>query len=160
MKVNSYTVNACSAISGSNCFTKILFLFILHGQLFFLHGRIYGQEKTGANEVNANTVSVETLSVWAAPAEQKIRSDDKIESENLIWSNSKKKITVAGCVNEHIPFQVVITNPVPQGKKPAPPGGFLSKAPSLRIRTEKPFQKPRSVSILSITLCYMENPAL
>jgi len=137
MKVNSYTVNACSAISGSNCFTKILFLFILHGQLFFLHGRIYGQEKTGANEVNANTVSAETLSVWAAPAEQKIRSDDKIESENLIWSNSKKKITVAGCGNEHIPFQVVITNPVPQGKKPAPPGGFFIKSSELKNKDGK-----------------------
>ena len=98
MKVNSYAVNAYSAISGSNCFTKILFLFILPGQLFFLHGRIYGQvEKTGANEVNANIVSSETLSVWAAPAEQKIRPDDRIESENLVWSNAKKKITVAGC---------------------------------------------------------------
>src|SRR6266536_1034959 len=101
MKVNSYTINACSPISGSNCFTKILFLFILPGQLFLLHGKIYGQEKTGANDVNANIVSSETLSVWAAPAEQKVRPDDRIESENLIWSQAKKKITVAGAGNEH-----------------------------------------------------------
>src|SRR5438093_3732281 len=131
MKVNSYTVNACSAISRSNCFTKILLLFILTGQLFLLHGKIYGQEKTGANDVNANIISSETLSVWAAPAEQKIRPDDRIESDNLIWSNAKRKITVAGCGNEHVPFQVVITNPVPPGKKPEPASGFFIKSSGL-----------------------------
>lgn len=138
MKVKSYTVNACSAISGSNCFTKILFLFILPGQLFLLQGRVYGQvEKTGANDVNANVVTSETLSVWAAPAEQKIRPDDRIESENLIWSNAKKKITVAGSGNEHVPFQVVITNPVPPGKKPAPTGGFFIKSSGLKNKDGK-----------------------
>ncbi|MEP7108164.1 MAG: glycoside hydrolase domain-containing protein [Ferruginibacter sp.] len=133
MKVNSYAINACSAIPGSNYFKKILFLLILPGQLFFLHGSLYSQvEKTGANVVNANIISSETLSVWAAPAEQKIRPDDRIESENLIWSNAKKKITVAGSGNEHVPFQVVITNPIPPGKKPVPTGGFFIKCAGLK----------------------------
>src|SRR3954462_15638370 len=132
MKANSYTVNAYSAISRSNYFKKILFLFILPGQLLLLHSRIYGQEKTGANDVNTTAVSSDTLSVWAAPAEQKIRPDDRIESENLIWSKAKKKITIAGCGNEHVPFQVVITNPVPPGRKPAAAGGFFIQSADLK----------------------------
>ena len=49
------------------------------------------------------------ISVWAVPAEQKVRPDDKPESSNLVWSESGKKITIAGAANEHVPFQVVIT---------------------------------------------------
>jgi len=141
MKANSYAVNACSAISRSNCFKKILFLFILPGQLFFLHGRIYSQEKTGANDVNTTAVSSDTLSVWAAPAEQKIRPDDRIEPENLIWSKAKKKITIAGGGNEHVPFQVVIMNPIPPGKKPVPPGGFFIKSSDLKNKDGKTISK-------------------
>ena len=57
------------------------------------------------------------VTVWAAPAEQKVRPDDKPETANLIWSESGKKITLAGAGNEHVPFQVVITAPTtsPEG---------------------------------------------
>jgi hypothetical protein len=88
---------------------KILFLFILPAPLFLLQRNAYCQvEKTGANEANTSIASSQTLTIWAAPAEQKIRPDDRIESENLIWSNANKKITIAGAGNEHVPFQVVI----------------------------------------------------
>ena len=131
LKANTGIVNACSAILRSNCFKKILFLFILFVPLLLLHGRIYGQEKTGANDVNTAGVSADTLNVWAAPAEQKIRPDDRAESENIIWSKARKKITVAGGGNEHVPFQVVITNPVPPGRRPVAPGGFFIKSSDL-----------------------------
>ncbi|MEP6596912.1 MAG: glycoside hydrolase domain-containing protein [Ginsengibacter sp.] len=108
------------------------------GPLFLLHGKIYCQvEKTGANDVNVNIVSSDTLTIWAAPAEQKIRPDDRIESDNLIWSNAKKKIIIAGSGNEHVPFQVVITNPIPPGKKPAPTGGFFIKSSGLKNKDGK-----------------------
>jgi len=116
---------------------KIFFLFIWLGQLFLLQERIYSQEKTGANEANTSIASSETLTIWAAPAEQKIRPDDRIESDNLIWSNAKKKITVAGSGNEHVPFQVVITSPVPPGKKPVPASGFFIKSSSLKNKDGK-----------------------
>jgi hypothetical protein len=135
MKLNSYIVKARLSISTVSSFTKILFLFAL--PCLFLHSSIYGQEKTGANDVKANSVSSETLSVWAAPAEQKIRPDGRIESENLIWSKAKKKIRVAGAGNEHVPFQVVITNPVPPGKRPAPPGGFFITSSGLKSKDGK-----------------------
>src|SRR6185503_21158889 len=54
-----------------------------------------------------------------------------------IWSNAKKKITVAGCGNEHVPFQMVITNPVPPGKKPVPTGGFFIKSSGLKNKDGK-----------------------
>ena len=142
MKVNSYTVKACFTISTSNYFIKTLFILILL-VLFLLHGKTYGQEKTGANDVNTNKVSSETLSVWAAPAEKKIRPDDRIESENLIWSDAKKKITVAGAGNEHVPFQVVITNPIPPGRKPVAPGGFFIKSSGLKNKDGKTISEAR-----------------
>jgi len=65
------------------------------------------------------------VTVWAVPGEQKVRPDDKPEEANLIWSGENKKITVAGAGNEHVPFQVVITTPVPPGRRPKAPDGFF-----------------------------------
>jgi hypothetical protein len=63
--------------------------------------------------------------VWAVPAEQKVRPKDKPETTNLVWSGEKKQITVAGAGNEHVPFQVVISAPVPEGWRPKAPDGFF-----------------------------------
>jgi hypothetical protein len=67
----------------------------------------------------------ENVQVWAVPAEQKVRPKDKPETSNLVWSSEKKQITVAGAGNEHVPFQVVITAPVPEGWRPKAPDGFF-----------------------------------
>jgi hypothetical protein len=136
MKVSSHLATLCSLIPMVKSLSKTLLFVILPG-LLFLNGRTYGQEKTGANDVKVNIGSSETLSVWAAPAEQKIRADDRIESDNLIWSKAKKKITVAGGGNEHVPFQVVITSPVPPGRRPAAPGGFFIKSSGLKSKDAK-----------------------
>jgi hypothetical protein len=79
--------------------------------------------------VKAQVVSgpKENIQVWAVPGEQKVRPDDRIEKENLIWSAEKKQIKVSGAGNEHVPFQVVITAPVPPGWRPKAPDGFFVK---------------------------------
>jgi hypothetical protein len=69
--------------------------------------------------------------VWAVPAEQKIRPTDPVESKNLVWSGENKTISVAGAGNEHVPFQVVITAPVPEGYRPKAPDGFFIEASDL-----------------------------
>ncbi len=79
----------------------------------------------------------ENLTVWAVPAEQKVRPDDGVETDNLIWSKEKKKINVAGAGNEHVPFQVVISTPVPAGHRPQAPGGFFIKASNLTSKQGK-----------------------
>ncbi len=79
----------------------------------------------------------ENLTVWAVPAEQKVRPDDGVEVDNLIWSKEKKKINVAGAGNEHVPFQVVISTPVPAGHRPQAPGGFFIKASNLTSKQGK-----------------------
>jgi hypothetical protein len=71
------------------------------------------------------------IKVWAVPAEQKVRPNDRVEKENLVWSSQKKEINVAGAGNEHVPFQVVITAPVPTGWRPKAPGGFFVEASDL-----------------------------
>jgi hypothetical protein len=124
--------NHC-AVKNSVSLSKIFLLFIF----FLCHENSNGQEKTGANDANTGNATVERLTVWAAPAEQKIRPDDRIESENIIWSKGKKKITVAGAGNEHVPFHVVITNPVPPGRKPVAPGGFFIKGSGLKNKEGK-----------------------
>lgn len=101
--------------------------------LFVLNLAGYGQiEKSGANVSQSNEVaSSESSIVWAVPAEQKVRPDDRVETNNLVWSKETKKINVAGAGNEHIPFQVVITVPVPPGHRPKPAEGFFIKASDL-----------------------------
>lgn len=44
---------------------------------------------------------------------------------------------MAGAGNEHVPFQVVVSVPVPAGRKPTPPGGFFIKASNLTSRQGK-----------------------
>lgn len=137
MKENSCVLRHCQINS-------IAFLFIFLGQFLLLQGKTFGQiAKTGANDVNASPASSESLTIWAAPAEQKIRPDDRIESDNIIWSKEKKKISVSGAGNEHVPFQVVITNPVPPGKNPVPPGGFFIKTSGLRNKEGKTIPEAR-----------------
>ena len=97
----------------------------------------WGQQKTGANTESSSAASHDTLSIWAVPAEQKVRPDDKIETANIVWSKSKGKISVAGAGNEHVPFQVVITSPVPPGRRPKPAGGFFITASDLKSKNGK-----------------------
>ena len=102
--------------------------------LSFLFGLIaisigsFVQAQTGALDDGAVNKSGDLeISVWAAPAEQKIRPEDRIENRNLVWAKGEKKITVSGAGNEHVPFQVVITTSVsgsPRQVK-APDGFFI-----------------------------------
>src|SRR5688572_18732503 len=85
--------------------------FIVFAAFLLLDSVVYAQAKTGANDVNTSSSSSSTgQAVWAAPAEQKIRPDAKVETSNLVWNGSSKKVSIAGAGNEHVPFQVVITS--------------------------------------------------
>lgn len=106
--------------------------------LFFLIGaKTYGQiAKTGAVNDDAHLVEDKVV-VWAIPAEQKVRPDDRVENNNVIWSKQEKKISVAGAGNEHVPFQVVITTPIPEGRRPKAPAGFFIEASNLTSKQGK-----------------------
>ncbi len=98
---------------------------VVAGSLLLCGLSTVAQEKTGANTAAAGAGSSDTLSVWAVPAEQKVRPDDRMETQNLVWSSTNRRVTVAGAGNEHVPFQVVITSPVPPGRRPKPAEGFF-----------------------------------
>ena len=86
-------------------------------------------------------VNSEDVKVWAVPGEQKVRPKDQVEKSNLVWSGENKKITVAGAGNEHVPFQVVITAPVPPGWRPEAPGGFFVSVSDLTSANGKSIPK-------------------
>ena len=91
-----------------------------------------------ASNLMAQQVPVrEDIKVWAVPAEQKVRPGDKPETTNLVWSGEKKQISVAGAGNEHVPFQVIISAPVPEGWRPKAPDGFFITASDLTSSTGK-----------------------
>lgn len=77
-------------------------------------------------------VKSEEIKIWAVPGEQKVRPDDIPETNNLVWSADKKAIKVSGAGNEHVPFQVVISTPVPPGWKPKAPDGFFVTVSDLK----------------------------
>ena len=99
-----------------NLFNRMRFLpnLVLLALFMLLSNNIKSQivAQTGAIDDNAQASNVNELTVWAAPAEQKVRPDDRVENANLIWSNKGKRINVAGAGNEHVPFQVIITSAV------------------------------------------------
>ncbi|MEO5601084.1 MAG: hypothetical protein ABIR06_09165, partial [Cyclobacteriaceae bacterium] len=120
-------------------FTK----FIRH-RLYFLYpslltGLIFGNisdaytqiTKSGAASNQTKEVIGGKVSVWVVPAEQKVRPEDRIENDNLIWSGADKKIRLAAAANEHVPFQVVITTPIPEGRRPKAPEGFFIQGSQL-----------------------------
>ena len=95
-------------------------------------GLLFGQiAKSGAARDQTKETLAAPASVWAAPAEQKIRPDDRIEQRNLVWSSKEKKVRIAGAGNEHVPFQVIITTPIPPGRRPKAPEGFFIEASDL-----------------------------
>lgn len=107
---------------------RILRQFLLFCLFILITNNVDSQvvRQTGAIDDGFQSGNVNELTVWAAPAEQKIRPDDRIENSNIAWSNKEKKINVAGAGNEHIPFQVVITSAVsgsPRNVKA--PDGFM-----------------------------------
>ena len=89
----------------------------------------------------AQQVEMKDVKVWAVPGEQKVRPNDRVEKNNLIWSGENKKISVAGAGNEHVPFQVVITTPVPQGWRPKAPDGFFVSISDLTSANGKSIPK-------------------
>jgi hypothetical protein len=98
---------------------------------------MFAQEKTGANTETAIATSNDTQVVWAVPAERKVLPADKVEASNVVWSKSNTKINVSGAGNEHVPFQVIITSPVPPGRRPKPAGGFFITSSDLRSKSGK-----------------------
>ena len=95
----------------------------------------YGQKiaKTGALDDGGQNSGSSKLTVWAVPAEQKVRPDDGIETSNLVWSAENNEIKVAGAGNEHVPFQVVITTSVSGSPRQVEaPDGFFIDASDLR----------------------------
>jgi hypothetical protein len=77
-------------------------------------------------------VKSDEIKIWAVPGEQKVRPADIPEKSNLVWSADKKTIKVSGAGNEHVPFQVVISTPVPPGWRPKAPDGFFIKVSDLK----------------------------
>ena len=90
--------------------------------------------QTGAIDDVVEDVSSnkQEITVWAVPAEQKVRPEDRVEVENLIWSDKEKVINVAGAGNEHVPFQVVITTSVKGSPREIEvPNGFMIQVSDL-----------------------------
>jgi hypothetical protein len=102
---------------------------------------IFAQQKTGANTDQPNAANVGKQSVWVVPAEQKVRPDDKEEEKNIIWSRATNKIIVSGARNEHVPFQVVVSVPVPPGRRPKAPTGLFITGSDLKSQDGKTIPK-------------------
>lgn len=113
------------------------YLFIVISLLSLMStGSVLSQNIQQSGSIEVNIAARQTamgVTVWAVPAEQKIRPDSRIENSNLIWSKDKKLIKVAGAGNEHVPFQVVISvSGESQGRRgERVPGGFFIKASDL-----------------------------
>ena len=126
------TFNAFSEIVTGNCrFCK----FVCCLSAFLIIGLFQGPV------IAQSIVDPSVVKVWAAPCEQKIRPDDRVESANLVWSGEKKLIRLAGAGNEHVPFQVVITTAVPPGRRPKAPDGFFIKVSDLTSANGKSIPK-------------------
>ena len=99
--------------------------------------------KSGAAGDQTQVAIDQKVVVWAVPAEQKVRPDDREETRNLVWSKEEKKIRISGAGNEHVPFQVVVTTPIPPGRRPKAPEGFFIEVSDLTARQGRAIPKDR-----------------
>ncbi len=99
--------------------------------------------KSGAAGDQTQVAIEQKVHVWAVPAEQKIRPDDPEEASNLVWSKEEKRIRIAGAGNEHVPFQIVVTAPIPPGRRPKAPEGFFIEVSDLTSPQGKAIAKDR-----------------
>lgn len=91
------------------------------------------------------------ITIWAAPAEQKIRPEDKIETQNLIWCQENMKINISGAGNEHVPFQIVITTPIKGASQEIEvPKGFM-------IQTSDLISEQGDIIKKEYLNCYLEH---
>jgi hypothetical protein len=97
--------------------------------------------KSGAVTDVAQASVHDGAEIWAAPAETKVRPEDRAQKRNVVWSMEGEKISVAGAGNEHVPFQVVISVPVPPGRKPKAPEGFSIETSDLKTANGKTISK-------------------
>lgn len=111
--------------------TAACLLLLLATSLFNLEPA-YGQLSKSGAAGDETKVEIESdVQVWAVPAEHKVRPDDRPQGSNVVWSKEDKTIRIAGGGNEHVPFQVVITTPIPPGRRPKAPEGFFVEATNL-----------------------------
>ena len=84
--------------------------------------------QTGALDDGAvNNSETLCVTVWAAPAEQKVRPEARIGNNNIVWS---------GAGNKHVPFQVVIsTNISGSPRQVKTPDGFWMEISDLTSAT-------------------------
>lgn len=124
---------------------------------YFAGVELHAQVQTGAvaEEGDGPDQNGGEITVWAAPAEQKVRPDDDVESANLIWNSEEKMIRVSGAGNEHVPFQVIITNPVAGGRGTVAPGGFFVEVTELRSKNGNRIPRKRiSVFLQHFVMLY------
>jgi len=125
-----------------NNYRKMNLCFLLFLSLIATNANAQQIAKTGANDHESGTmIANETMAVWAVPAEQKVRPEDRVETNNLVWTKEKQTIKVAGAGKENVPFQVVITHSVPTGHRPVAPGGFFITASDLISQQGKKISK-------------------
>lgn len=121
-----------NSFASAPSFKAMTLLFIIHAGACLLAAESYGQlSKSGAAGDQTKVEIGNDVQVWAVPAEHKVRPDDRPQASNIVWSKEDKTIRIAGAGNEHVPFQVVITTPIPPGRRPKAPEGFFIESSNL-----------------------------
>ncbi len=92
--------------------------------------------------------SLDEIQFWAVPDLQKVLPDDRVESENLVWSSSDRTVRLAGAAGEHVPFQVVVTVPPPRSA-PLSESGIRLRRGGFRSRRVSRGNRDRSTTGVS-----------
>ncbi len=94
------------------------------------------------------------VEVWAAPAEYKVRPEERSQASNLVWDKKTGTVSVAGAKNEHVPFQVIVSTAAPKTEYDPAAAGFFAEASDL---VSKDGRIPRDAVRLffeHVVLCY------
>jgi hypothetical protein len=95
--------------------------------------------------------------VWAVPSVQKVRPDDRPETSNLVWSSRTKTISLSGAKNEHVPFQIVVSAPVPRSRHERAPSGFFVEAGDLSSAAGRIPRDRVKLYFEHVILCYAKS---
>lgn len=97
------------------------------------------------------------IEVWAAPPVYKVRETDRPQAANLVWNGASRTITVSGARNEHVPFQVIVTAPLPPTRYDPAASGFFVEVSDLRSSAGIISKDRVALFVEHAILCYAKS---
>lgn len=98
-------------------------------------------------------LSAAEIEVWALSSLHRVKPEDGPQASNAVWDGATRTVKLAGARNEHVPFQIAISAPLP-GRRQPPVSGLFVEAEELRSASGRIARDQIRLYLEHLVLCY------